>query len=102
VAHEFTKFSKLLKLRGYPTGFAHSALRKFLKKEFESREDPDYRIILDYCENMDQDHLARYLRLLEPNKVIQVAWRMLPSVGMKTTKATRSIYFSSKDGPQQM
>jgi hypothetical protein len=55
-AHEFTKFSKLLEFYSYPLNFAHNTLEKFLQRVGSQKDNLDYRLILDYCENIDRNH----------------------------------------------
>jgi hypothetical protein len=42
-------------------------------KDEIGKKDPDYRLVIDYCENIDQDHLTRQLSLLDPYRDVQVA-----------------------------
>jgi hypothetical protein len=72
-SQEFTKFAKLLEHHGYPPNFHCNMLRHFLIKDGIGKEDPNYRLVIDYCENIDQNHLARQLPLLDPYRDIQVA-----------------------------
>jgi hypothetical protein len=61
-----------------------------MRKVLRPKDDPNYRIVLDYCENIDHSTLANSLRLLDLAHTVQVAWRMLLSLGMKVTKAFHS------------
>jgi hypothetical protein len=72
-AREFAKFSKFLEFHDYPLNFTHNTLEKFLHRVGSQKDDLDYRLILNYCENIDCNHLSRQLSLMDRPKTIQIA-----------------------------
>jgi hypothetical protein len=69
-AREFLLFLQLLEFRDYPPSYPCRKLKSFMRKVLRPKNDPDYRIVLNYCENIDQSTLANSLRLLDPAHTI--------------------------------